>query len=241
MEHNNQKICIITIHDITPFHDYLSKTIEAINQLENVGAHYNLAIVPNYRKESIITRDNFMVNISKYLQKDRPIIALHGLYHEYRNCIEDFHTLTTGETRDEIAKGLSIFEQIALPKPSVFIPPAWHVSLSTLEALQQMAFKIAESMDKLYLIQKEIVIVTQQVLNWDISGDAQENKKMIKENQLVYDKIMRGFKPNILRIALHPPHDPPEALDQQLEIIRGLKEEGGYTFKTYNELIQVYD
>ena len=52
---------------------------------------------------------------------------------------------------------------------------------------------------------------------------------------------MRGFKPNILRIALHPPHDPPEALDQQLEIIKGLREEAGYTFKTYHELIQIYD
>jgi hypothetical protein len=53
---------------------------------------------------------------------------------------------------------------------------------------------------------------------------------MVKENQLVYDKIMRGFKPNILRLALHPPHDPPEALDQQLEIIRSLREEAEYTF-----------
>jgi hypothetical protein len=49
---------------------------------------------------------------------------------------------------------------------------------------------------------------------------------------------MRGFKPSILRIALHPPHDPPEALDQQLEIIRGLKEEADYTFKTYHDFIE---
>jgi predicted deacetylase len=225
LERNNQKICIVTIHDITPFQGYLSKTIEAIEQLENVNVQYNLAIVPNYRKQSVITYDNFMVKISKYLKKDKPNIALHGLYHEYRNCIEDFHTLTTAETRDEIDKGLSIFEQVTLPKPRVFIPPAWHVGLPTLEALQHMDFEIVESMDKLYLIQKEIVIVTQQVLNWDISGDTQENKRMVKENQLVYDKIMRGFKPNILRLALHPPHDPPEALDQQLEIIRSLREE----------------
>ncbi len=240
MRHNYQKICIITIHDITPFQDYLSKTIEAIKQLENLDVQYNLAIVPNYRKKSILTHDNFMVNISTYLQRDKPNIALHGLYHEYRNCIEDFHTLTTAETKDEIAKGLSIFEHVTLSKPRAFIPPAWHVSLSTLEALQQMKFEMVESMNDLYLIRKEIVIVTQRVLNWDISGDAQENRRMIKENQLVYDKIMRGFKPNILRIALHPPHDPPESLDQQLEIIRGLKEEAGYTFKTYHDLIQVY-
>jgi hypothetical protein len=92
----------------------------------------------------------------------------------------------------------------------------------------------------LTLLKKEIAIQTQPVLNWDISGDTHENKKMIEENQLIFDKIMRGFKPHILRLALHPPHDPPEALDQQLEIIRGLKEEAGYAFRTYHDLIQVY-
>ena len=241
MEHNNKKICIITIHDVTAFEDYLFKTIETLKQLENLEVQYNLAIVPNYLKNYRITADNFTTVILKHLQKDKSNIALHGLYHEYRNCIEDFHTLTTEETKDEITKGILIFGQASLPKPKVFIPPAWYVSLSTLEALQQMEFELVESMDMFYLVQKEIAVVTQQVMNWDTSGDIQENKKMIKENQLVYDKLLRGFKPSILRIALHPPHDPPEALDQQLEIIRGLKDEADYTFKTYHELIQVYD
>jgi hypothetical protein len=101
-----------------------------------------------------------------------------------------------------------------------------------------MGFEMAESMDRIDLIQKEIAIVTQQVMNWDVTGDAQQNKQTVKQNQEIYDRIMRGFKPNILRIALHPPHDPPEALDQQLEIIRGLKEEADYTFKTYHDFIE---
>ena len=205
MEHNNGKICIITIHDVTIFEDYLHKTVETVTQLENLDVQYNLAIVPNYLKKFRITSDNFTSIIRKYLQKDKPNISLHGLYHEYRNCIEDFHTLTTKETKNEIAKGLSIFKKASLPIPRVFIPPAWYVSLSTLEALQQMNFEIVESMNRIYLVKKEIAIVTQQVMNWDVSGDAKENKKMIKENQLVFDKIMRGFKPNILRLALHPP------------------------------------
>ena len=68
-------------------------------------------------------------------------------------------------------------------------------------------------------------------MSWDISDDSQQNKPAIKQNQEIYDKIMRGFKPTIMRIALHPPHDPPEALDQQLEIIQGLKNEAGYKLK----------
>lgn len=240
LKDNNGKVCIITIHDVTAYEDYLHKTIEIVRQLENLDVQYNLAIVPNYLKKSRITSDNFTTVIRKYLRKDKPNIALHGLYHEYRNCIEDFHTLTTKETKNEIAKGLFIFDQASLPKPRVFIPPAWYVGLSTLEALQQMKFEIVESMDKIYLLKKEIAIQTQPVMNWDISGETHENKKMIEENQLIFDKIMRGFKPHILRLALHPPHDPPEALDQQLEIIRGLKEEAGYSFRTYYDLIQVY-
>lgn len=241
MENNSNKTCIITIHDVCPFEDYLSKTIEAIKQLENVDVQYNVAIVPNYQKKTLITSNSFTSIISEYLKRDKPSIALHGLYHEYRNCLEDFHTLTTGEAKDEISKGLLILNQGNLPRPKVFIPPAWHVGLTTLEALQQMEFEMVESMDNIYLVQKGIFIVTQQVMNWDISGDVQQNKKTIKENQLVYDKIMRGFKPSILRMALHPPRDPPEALDQQLEIIRGLKDEADYIFKTYHDLIHVYD
>ena len=60
-------------------------------------------------------------------------------------------------------------------------------------------------------------------MNLDTSGDSQQNKPTIKQIQETYEKIMRGFKPTILRIAIHPPHDPPEALDQQLEMIQGPK------------------
>jgi predicted deacetylase len=233
-----KKVGIITIHDVTSINDLLSKTTETIKRLEALEVKYNIAIVPNYLKKFSITTDNFTNVISQYLERDRPNIALHGLYHEYRHYIEDFHTLTTRETKEEIAKGVSILNRANLPDPKAFIPPAWYVSPSTLEALQEMGFEMAESMDRIDLIQKEIAIVTQQVMNWDVTGDAQQNKQTVKQNQEIYDRIMRGFKPNILRIALHPPHDPPEALDQQLEIIRGLKEEADYTFKTYHDFIE---
>ena len=77
-------------------------------------------------------------------------------------------------------------------------------------------------------------------MNWDISGDAQENKKMIKENQLVYGKIMRGFKPNIFKNTMHP-HVIHQSVGPTTRNNKGLREEVGYTFKTYHELIQIYD
>ena len=43
---------------------------------------------------------------------------------------------------------------------NVFIPPAWHISPSTAEALHDMGFEVSESMDKIDLIQRDIAIVT---------------------------------------------------------------------------------
>lgn len=238
MSYHCKQIGIITIHDVSAFQDYLSKTIQTIREIEELHIKYNVAIIPNYLKKYPVTVDNFTDIIHKYLVKDKPNIALHGLYHEYRHCLEDFHTLTTEETKQEIAKGLSMLKEANIQQPKVFIPPAWYISPSTLEALCYMGFEVSESMNNIDLIQKHISIVTQEVMNWDISGDSQQNKQTLKQNQAVYDRIMRGLKPTILRIALHPPHDPEEALDQQLEIIKGLKNEAGYTFKTYHEFIK---
>ena len=106
----DKKICIITIHDVSAFQDHLSKVIQTMNQIEDLDVKYNIAIIPKYIKKYLITKDNFTNIIDKYIVKDKPNIALHGLYHEYRQSVEDFHTLTTAETKEEIAKGLSILK-----------------------------------------------------------------------------------------------------------------------------------
>jgi predicted deacetylase len=84
----DKKICIITIHDVSAFQDHLSKVIQTMNQIEDLDVKYNIAIIPNYIKRYPITKDNFTNIIDKYIIKDRPNIALHGLYHEYRQSIE---------------------------------------------------------------------------------------------------------------------------------------------------------
>ena len=109
--------------------------------------------------------------------------------------MEDYYTLTSKETKEEIAKGLAILKEADIQQ-QVFIPPAWHISPSTAEALHDMGFDVSESLDKIDLIQRDIAIVTQQVMNWDISGDSEQNKPAIKQNQEIYDNIIQGFKPN---------------------------------------------
>jgi predicted deacetylase len=240
MTYHRKKIGIITLHDVNAFPDHLNKSIQTMKQLGDLNVKYNIAIIPNYLKKYTITKDNFTRVIYKHIKKDNLNIALHGLYHEYRQSIEDYFILTTDETKAEIAQGLTILKKadIIHEQPKTFIPPAWHISPSTAEALHDMGFEVSESMDKIELIQRNIAIITQQVMNWDISGDTEQNKPTIKQNQQIYEKIMRGFKPTILRIAIHPPHDPPEALDQQLEIIKGLENDADYKFKTYDDFIK---
>ena len=67
--------------------------------------------------------------------------------------MEDYYTLTTKETKEEIAKGLAILKEADIQQPKVFIPPAWHISPSTAEALHDMGFEVSESLDKIDLIQ----------------------------------------------------------------------------------------
>ena len=50
-------------------------------------------------------------------------------------------------------------------------------------------------------------------------------------------KLCEGSSLQYYVLLLHPPHDPPEALDQQLEMIQGPKK-ADYTFKTYTDFIK---
>jgi hypothetical protein len=63
----------------------------------------------------------------------------------------------------------------------VFIPPAWHVN--RLEALFEMGFEVAESMNEIFLVHQQIIIPTQQVMNWDTPGDHEQNKHTIKQTR----------------------------------------------------------
>jgi predicted deacetylase len=70
------------------------------------------------------------------------------------DTVKDYYTLTTKETKEEIAKGLAILKEADIQQPKVFIPPAWHISPSTAEALHDMGFDVSESLDKIDLIQR---------------------------------------------------------------------------------------
>jgi predicted deacetylase len=84
-------------------------------------------------------------------------LTLHGLYHEVDGKLEDFDTESKEEEKEEIQQGLDILSSCKLPRPSTFIPPAWHLSRQAIEALKDMNLNISEPMTELYSSRQKIL------------------------------------------------------------------------------------
>jgi predicted deacetylase len=150
-----QKLAIITIHDVNPSHsEKILKTLDGLNKLK---VNNNLSIVPYYNKKyNLKDYPDFSNRISSTLQADNNYVelSLHGLYHQVDGKIEDFDTESKEEEKQEIQEGLDILSAANLPRPSIFIPPAWHLSRQAIEALKELNFSISESMTHIEFIQK---------------------------------------------------------------------------------------
>jgi predicted deacetylase len=239
----DQKIAIITIHDVNPSHsEKIFKTIERLNEIK---IKYSLSIVPYYAKKYNIKDDyNFCKQISSLLHSTKGDVelTLHGLYHQVDGQMDDFDTHTKEEEKSEIQQGLDIFSAANLPRPSIFIPPAWHLSRQAIEALKELNFSVSESMTELDYIQKGKKYLLHPVMNWDQQGDKEKNKQTLKPNkQMFYDRLfnLNGGSYGLFRIAIHPPNDPDEALEDQIGMIQHLREKESYRFMTYSDLLRL--
>jgi len=239
----DQKIAIVTVHDVNPSHS--GKILKTLDKLSKLKINYNLSVVPYYNKKyNLKDYADFSNSISLALQSDTNNIelSLHGLYHQVDGQMDDFDTHTKEEEKSEIQKGLDILSSANLPSPSIFIPPAWHLSRQAIEALKELNFSISESMTDLELIQKGKKYLLHPVMNWDQQGDKEKNKQTLKQNkQMFYDRIFNisGETYGLFRIAIHPPYDPDEALADQVELIKHLKEKESYRFMIYSDLLEL--
>jgi hypothetical protein len=61
------------------------------------------------------------------------------------------------------------------------------------------------------------------------------------KQQMFYNRLFNvgGKTYGLFRIAIHPPHDPDEALVDQLEMIKHLKEKESYEFMKYSDLLSL--
>src|SRR5438093_7968595 len=92
-------------------------------------------------REDLPRSPEFVEKLKSYKRCE---IVLHGLYHEDRNGeMDDFHSKSRGTCQEEIRAGLEIFEQVGI-KTSVFVPPQWKLSGSSIEVLEKLGFSLAE-------------------------------------------------------------------------------------------------
>jgi predicted deacetylase len=239
----DQKLAIITIHDVNPSHS--EKILKTLDELNKLKVNYNLSIVPYYNKKyNLKDYTDFSNRISSTLRANNNNVelSLHGLYHQIDGKIEDFDTESKEEEKEEIQEGLDILSAVSLPRPSIFIPPAWHLSRQAIEALNELNFNISESMTHIEFIQKGKKYILHPVMNWDQQGDKEKNKQTLEQNRkMFYDRLFNvgGDMYGLFRIAIHPPNDPDEALADQIEMIKHLRERESYEFMKYSDLLNL--
>lgn len=237
----DQKLSLVTIHDVNPScAERLQKITDELNKLE---IKYNLSIVPNYQYSNNL-RDNpaFCEQISKLLQSGKVELTLHGYYHELEGKIEDYDSESKEEEKIDLKKGLDVLTSVKLPKPFTFIPPSWFLSRQAIEALKDFEFEIAEANSDLEFIKRGKKYIVSPVMNWDKQGDKEKNKQSLSLNKKeFYDHLFNigGESYGLFRMAIHPPHDPDEALADQIEMIKYLIEKEEYKFVNYSDLLKM--
>jgi predicted deacetylase len=237
-----EKLSLVTIHDVNPScAEKLKKITDELNKLD---IKYNLSIVPNYKKTyNLKDNPSFCEQIMNLLQdqKGNVELTLHGLYHEIEGKIENFDSQSKDEEKEDIKQGLDILSAAELPKPSTFIPPSWFLSRQAIEALKDFGFEISEARSDLHFIKKEKKYLASPVMNWDMQGDKEKNKQTLGQNKKeFYEHLFNidGESYGLFRMAIHPPHDPDEALADQIEMIGHLKEKENYKFINYSDLLE---
>ena len=228
-----QHLAVVTLHDAAPA--FSKRIFEFTDAFENLGINFNVATIPFFHHTEDLSR--FPDFVDKLKSYKRCEIVLHGLYHEDRNGqMDDFHTKSKGTTEEELRTGLEIFEQVGI-KTSVFIPPQWKLSSDSIEVLEKLGFSLAEMQEEFFLLSHQPFkkIKVSKVLSWDLTGDPDQNIVRISTEEHRFKLLEDTQGRKMIRIALHP-RDPHKVFDEQIDMIRELKEQD-YTIPLYTELV----
>jgi predicted deacetylase len=235
----DRKLSLVTIHDVNP--SCAEKLQQITNELNKLDIKYNLSVVPNYQyRYNLKDNSSFCDQIHSIIQSDKIELTLHGYYHELEGKIEDYDSESKDEEKSDIKKGLDILSSVKLPKPLTFIPPSWFLSRQAIGALKDFDFELAESNSDLEFIKKGRKYIVSPVMNWDKQGDKEKNRQALSLNKKeFYDHLFNigGESYGLFRMAIHPPHDPDEALSDQIEMIKYLIEKEEYSFINYRDLL----
>jgi predicted deacetylase len=224
---------VVTIHDAYPA--FSTKIFKFTSELERLDIKYNIALIPFFNEKQDLP--SFPEFVDKIKSCRRCEIVLHGLYHENRNGhFDDFHNVTKAAAEEEIRAGLEIFQEIGI-KTNVFIPPAWKLNDSSIKVLEKLGFSLVEMQEEFLLLSHKPFkkIKVPKILNWDSTGHPEKNIPNIVRDRRRF-KLLDQQKTGMTRIAMHP-RDPHEALKDQIDMMRELKDQC-YTIPLYKDLIQ---
>jgi len=231
---NLNKLAVVTLHDAAPA---LSKRIfEYMDEFDNLEIDYNVGVIPFYHHTEDLPR--FPEFVDKLKSYKRCEIVLHGLYHEDRNGqMDDFHTKPKANTEEEVRAALNILEQVGI-KTTVFIPPQWKLSKSSIEVLEKLRFMLAEMQEEYFLLSHQPFkkIKVPKVLSWDLTGHPDQNIVRVPTEERRFKLLDEIQGDKMIRLAPHP-RDPHVAMKDQIEMIRKLKDQR-YSILQYQELVQ---
>jgi hypothetical protein len=234
-----RRLAVITIHDAAPVFE--EKICEFADELDKLNIKFNIAIIPFYKEEQKLTNyPEFVEKIKSYRALE---IALHGLYHnDKKGNLDDFHARSKQQSEVEIKSGLQIITDAGFDSVKTFVPPSWYLNVESLQILEDLEFKLAETTDTfLFLEPKQDrdsysikMTKTDPVLNWDVKGEPNKNIESLEPNRRMFDNLLQK-KTNFIRIAIHP-KDPLQALQDQKEMIHKLQA-NNYVFIGYSDVI----
>ncbi len=144
---HKSQLAIVTIHNA--YAAFSKKIFNCTDELENLGIHYNIALV------SFFNEKQDLPGFPKFVERIRNCkgeIALHGMYHELKNGqLDDFHTRSRATTKVELRAGLEIFKEIRI-NANVFVPPCWKLNATSTRVLEKLRFKLAEIQERFLLL-----------------------------------------------------------------------------------------
>lgn len=225
------KYSIVTIHDVSPL--YFNRIFQIADELEKLDIVYNFAIIPIHNEDKANDIRNHSESIRR-IQSYNQNLVLHGLYHERGGDLEEFWHLTLQEAIDEIKKGRDILAEMGI-STNYFVPPTWTVNKDTFDALTFLHFSITETEQEILVLEKNTRLLT-NILNWDHGAEILDQIYRQVNKELFRKKVMSNTE--MVRIALHP-KDPPEALSEQCEMIKGLSDLN-YNFIRYSDIAKLY-
>jgi hypothetical protein len=103
--------------------------------------------------------------------------------------------------------------------------------------LEKLGFSLAEMEEEFFLLSHKPYrkIKVPKVLSWDLTGHPDQNVVRISTEEHRFKLLDDAHGRKMIRIALHP-RDPHMVFNEQIEMIRELKEQG-YTIPLYKELV----